>query len=374
MFIPQAYPMDTIQKINNCGTIRYMQAQYEVELFRATDDEKLFSVSDIEVLGVVTSSIRYGVAVDAWQNGLWTEGVVADTSLSDRFFVECSKGIAVRLSTEAWIEWVAPMLDDLTYSDPSSDWVPSDAQLWFSTDFSTTQKIQQSDRTVMSDFPDMFCYPDTKVYNALGFDNNIFHSASRSFKVTWGGDIGAEKPRPQVRIYDLPDEYWVRVWFYLPLDFKLKDWDLILEPFTGAYVSPADRTPYMVRRYFPVYLQGVEGDGSEEVKIRATVMQQTYPDTSGIADSVVLRDSGDLGGLVKRGEWINLSYHVKIGIQGIVEGWIESASVSKTKIMDFRGDITTNYSPRTDIIIAQYYCRIDEPLSTIYFDDFEVWA
>ena len=245
----------------------------------------------------------------------------------------------------------------------------------FQTDFSTTQKQFESDRMVLSDFPRMYSHLATEQY--VTFDTSIFKTGGRSLLLTWGGlqDRGqlTENPRPFIMTYNMPTEYWGFERFFIPSDFKLSQWQLLMEMFSGRWLSASDpNINSYVKRGAPIYFEGRnDPEGTGDLRLVTHMSDWNYtPD--GQSYTRVVHDKVVLSNLVKRGEWFELYYHVKIAQAGICELWFKSDSVPFTKIWNYQGE-TRSISPAgglmpVDIQVVDHYKRVDEPVSKLYLD------
>ncbi len=92
------------------------QVSFEVELGWVDDIPSLDNESDIVVLGNVQETPRYGVGGEAWVDGEWMN-YDFDTTLSDRFVVNCTQDKAINMSSYTWVEWTAPIEDGTTYGE-----------------------------------------------------------------------------------------------------------------------------------------------------------------------------------------------------------------------------------------------------------------
>lgn len=94
---------------------------YEIELIGPGDVDlpKLQGEPGVVVAGNVKSTPRYGTEFQAWTDGVWESPFheLADTTLSDRFIVECGEGKAVSLTVYPWVEWTAPILEGTVYDE-----------------------------------------------------------------------------------------------------------------------------------------------------------------------------------------------------------------------------------------------------------------
>jgi len=107
--------------ISSKGSIAYDQnyVLYEVELMTVDDKPTLYAEPDIVVKGMVTSSPRFGVSSEVWQDGIW-QAIECDTTLVDRYIVECVEEKAIGLSFYGWVEWIAPILPGTVYEGQPS--------------------------------------------------------------------------------------------------------------------------------------------------------------------------------------------------------------------------------------------------------------
>ncbi|MGD9130309.1 MAG: hypothetical protein PVH73_01885 [Candidatus Bathyarchaeota archaeon] len=265
------------------------------------------------------------------------------------------------------------MIEYTSSSNPT--WVPSDAQVWFSTDFSTTQKVISGGSFDLTGFPDMYSNVETAF--AISFDTATYNSPSRSLEITWGDSmiVDGENPRPFITVYDVPDEYWAQEFIYIPNDFRLSDWQLLCEPYTGTWVDLTDSANAGKQRTLCVlFLDGVHGDGTANglVTIRAELTQGVYNPSTDWESWTQLFKSQDLS-LIKRGEWHEIRYHVKIAEAGMCEVWFKAESdESFTKICDYSGDIRST-TGGNDFVPIDHYKRVDEATTSIYIDDLSVW-
>ena len=243
----------------------------------------------------------------------------------------------------------------------------------FISDFSTTQKETNNyDRWTLSDFPPMWSHLDTGF--ALGFSESIFQTGGRSLVITWGDTmiVQGENPRPTIMVYNMPKEFWAVERFYLPPDFKVKQWLLFCDLFFGEWIPSTDpRIQNYVRYGAPLYFEGDHADGTGNIRLVAQISRWVYTaDGSSYVREIPLKNV--FSDLIKRGEFFEIYYHVKVAEAGIVEAWFKSPSIPLTKILDYRGE-TRSISPTTDdtdtrTTVIDHYKRVDEPVSKLYLD------
>ena len=238
----------------------------------------------------------------------------------------------------------------------SDSWVPSDAQVWFSTDFSATQKIWKSGTEVdFSDFPQPHWISYRVPDECYLFEELM---GKRALKVTWGDTliVDGENPRPEVLIQTSPNEYWLSMELYIPEDFKLKNWLSVGQAFTG-------KSGVFPRYASSIFLQGSGGDGSGALRIRNEVKYITEGYTVNI-----LKTTGNLEGIVKRDATLTIQSHVKVdSVNGEYELWLNGE-----KVMDYRGQTATiadNY-----IFPIEHYKRVDEPVTSIWWKNLQIWS
>ena len=193
-------------------------------------------------------------------------------------------------------------------------------------------------------------------------------------RITWG-DRPTENPRPFINVLDVPDEYWVQEFIYIPINFRLKSWQLLCEPFTGKWVDLTSSANAGKQRTLAViYLDGADGDGTTNglVTIRAEITQGRYNPNTDWEDWDTLYHSGEQS-LIKRGEWHELRYHITIAQDGRCEIWWKAASDSTFyKLADYSGDIRST-TGGNDFVPIDHYKEANEPTTSIYLDDLSVW-
>ena len=229
------------------------------------------------------------------------------------------------------------------------------------TDFTNTEIAYEEGSIQFSDFPEMYSPAYTEF--ALTFDTTIYNSPPRSLKLTWG-DRPTENPRPAITVFDVPNEFWVEEHIYIPADYVLKRWQLLCEPFTGKWADLGlSQNSDVIRRLCILYLSGDYNDGTGSIYLSAEIDEGRYPE-----DWTTAYNSGELP-LVKRGEWHELRYHIKIAQAGQVEVWWKAESDSSFyKLVDYNGD-TRSTTGRNDFVPIDHYKRTDEPTTSIYLDD-----
>lgn len=95
---------------------------YETEI--GTVDDLALLQAAVTVAGQVTSTVRIGDALVgeyAWRNGEWSQITYPDTSLEDRFIIDCTEDQAKNLSMNSWCNWVAPAYSGTEYVTPEGE-------------------------------------------------------------------------------------------------------------------------------------------------------------------------------------------------------------------------------------------------------------
>ena len=252
------------------------------------------------------------------------------------------------------------VIDYTSSSNPS--WVPSDATVWFRTDFSTTQKVVTSTSFDLSDFPTpMYSHLSTEF--AFSFEELL---GKRALKVTWGDEliVDGANPRPMVLLYNTPNEYWIEEEIYLPPDFNLKNWLSIGQPFLGHYFGSSNNYP-SERYTSSIFLQGSGGDGSGEIRIRNEINYHTATSSSSQTKTNIW-NSGNQA-LIQRGVPFVIRAHVKLdSVNGILELWID-----ETKLTDYNGQTLTQEANEIEPI--NHYKQVDEAVALIYYRNIQVW-
>ena len=131
LFADYSLAMQRNLAISTEGLIVYSQdfGLYEVELMTVDDIQTLYAEHNIAVKGKVTSSPRFGVNSEVWQDGIW-QTIECDTTLVDRYIVECVKDNAISLSTYDWVEWIGLMLPETIYEEQTPSVVSQDFGLY----------------------------------------------------------------------------------------------------------------------------------------------------------------------------------------------------------------------------------------------------
>ncbi|UCE29305.1 MAG: heparin lyase I family protein [Candidatus Bathyarchaeota archaeon] len=86
-----------------------------MELGWIDDIPSLNNESDIAVLGNVQETPRYNTSGEAWVDGVQVDFAFYDATLVDRFIINCTREKAINMSTYAWVEWTAPILEGTIY-------------------------------------------------------------------------------------------------------------------------------------------------------------------------------------------------------------------------------------------------------------------
>jgi hypothetical protein len=87
---------------------------FEVELMAVENETMLYAEPGIVVKGKVTSTPRFGTGSKVWRDGV-PQATDCDTTLVDRYIVECVQEKAILLSSYDWVEWIGPMLPGTLY-------------------------------------------------------------------------------------------------------------------------------------------------------------------------------------------------------------------------------------------------------------------
>ena len=261
----------------------------------------------------------------------------------------------------------ATLLGSTSYTRSEKE--TADLTIIFEDNFSYTAIIDEGTYYRLSSFPDdMYIVYNSDVRDAFSFSSPIYRTTPKSMAITWGDRL-TENPRPSVTINNVPTEYWVKEFIYIPVDYNLKSWQLLCEPFTGTWLDlTLIASIGEIRRLCVMYLVGSGGAGTGPISLQTEIDQGEYPGAPG--DWTTHYNSGDLP-LVNKGEWHELKYHIKIGLAGRCEVWWKAASVGAyTKVCDYSGDTrSTHDSGRNDFVPIDHYKQTSETTTTIYLDD-----
>ncbi|UCE28960.1 MAG: hypothetical protein JSV85_06795, partial [Candidatus Bathyarchaeota archaeon] len=96
-------------------------ANFEIELSWTDVIPYLYDELGIDVLGNVQQTPRYNMSGEAWVDGAQVDFAFYDATLVDRFVINCTSEKAINMSTHAWVEWTAPILEGTIYSQLPPD-------------------------------------------------------------------------------------------------------------------------------------------------------------------------------------------------------------------------------------------------------------
>ena len=266
----------------------------------------------------------------------------------------------------------------------TEDWVPSDAEVWFSTDFTNTEKLPRYDWDwKLSDFPNMICRHG--VGKAMNLYTDVYRTPPKSLGLTWGDLLNSrdeltdpvlpdatketdQNPRPSVWLYRLPDEYWLEDYIYIPETYHLEYWNAIMNPLIGSFTSVEDRTINTLRRNWQIDLS----ESSGQIRLSTYYGQNNY---LGSGQTVIIPWKNYP---FPRGEWVRFRAHCLYAENGRLEGWI-SSSLGEYKIMDYTGDTRSidelgNIDTHGMQLADNYRDWLDPNIDTIYWDDVTIWS
>jgi len=199
-------------------------ARFEIELLQTDDTPYLYNEPDIGVLGAVQQTPRYNVSGEAWVDGVWMNSIFFNTSLSDRFIVECIVKKAINMSSYAWVEWAALMLEGTTYD---GELPPPDGARIFEAYFENGD-LREFDGKLPDGTPEAW----TRTVD--GKITLVTFAGRKAVKVTIN-PAGSGRPRAQLGwrggSYYKPTELWRSVLMYLPDSYELQksDGDMLFD-------------------------------------------------------------------------------------------------------------------------------------------------
>jgi hypothetical protein len=221
--------------------------QYETELGTELDTAALEAYLGIIVLGLITSSPMTGTGpFNGWRDGLAVTDIYGDTSLDDRFAIECDESVAISLSAQGWCQWVAPLDPTATYTTGVPEYnVEVQSVTGGTTDpLPTIYTVKHGDTFTITAYPDTgYTFTNWEINRAnigivTSVDNPLNWTVDQNYPI-WIRPVFTGGPPPP------PDEVTVEV-------FRLTDLNTPIQTIGLRYCTPSsnyefDSETYLVR-------------------------------------------------------------------------------------------------------------------------------
>ncbi|MFH1473915.1 MAG: putative glycoside hydrolase [Candidatus Aenigmatarchaeota archaeon] len=263
----------------------------------------------------------------------------------------------------------------------TEDWVPSDAELWFSANFENTNFINPYDIDNNGRFSgeswDNVDYLVRRIHK-MAIVTDPVNSNNKVLRVVYAGNTGSEHPngldepnRPDVELYvDDSSEYWFSGWYYFPSSFQIYEWYLFGSDWGGWSGSNA-----------ATYGNGILGgvgfsvDGDRSVSIHSSYY--SAPNWNNATYFITYTTIG----ILPLGRWFNVHWHLKLssGSDGVVQVWFDESDINAEPTFEYYGQNKPPSYPSDasfSISVADHYMHVNGDIygeQPQYTDNVKVW-